>query len=148
MYMRNSWFCTYMVAYHSIQRLLVANLPHVVILLQSTALAFNINMLAFVCILFVFLFFSLWKTNELILTAFAFLQLYGRGLYKVDAWPALLAGITYSQQWVWHLWLTICAQLCWLGIVFMSVDVMLLHAALYQRGQPWPADCTSSQPTN
>ena len=88
------------------------------------------------------------QTNELFYTGFTFLRPYGGGLYKVGARPALLAGVTHPRQWVWHSWLTLRARLCLSGVAFTSVDVALPRAALHQRGRPWPAGCTSSQPTN
>ena len=89
------------------------------------------------------------KLTNFFFAGFTFLWLYGRGLYKVGAQPALLAGITHPWQWIWHLQLTLHTQLCLSDNAFMPVDVMSSCTALYQGGQPWPAGCTSlSQQTN
>ena len=69
------------------------------------------------------------QTNKLFFAGFTFLWLYGRGLYKVGAQPALLAGVTHPWQWIWHSQLTLHTQLCLSGNVlcqWMSCHHVLL----------------------
>ena len=64
------------------------------------------------------------QTNGCFLTGSTYLPpaVWRRALQGLNAGPALLAGVTHPRQWVWHSWLTLRARLCWLGIVFTSVD--------------------------